>query len=98
MFLNNLKNIGYVSSRGLQTLTYFGFTKKFLKSNQAEFACCYEYVQALALAKPCRSFSLTHNGREKIKALDIYNVLDGEWYGELALKKRINSVCAISAP
>jgi hypothetical protein len=30
--INNLKNIGYVSSRGLQTLTYFGFTKKFLKA------------------------------------------------------------------
>ena len=30
--INNLKNIGYVSSRGLQTLTYFGFKKKFLKA------------------------------------------------------------------
>jgi len=30
--INNLKDIGHVTSRSLQTLTYFGFTKKFLKT------------------------------------------------------------------
>ena len=30
--INNLKNISYVTRRGLQTITYFGFSKKFLKA------------------------------------------------------------------
>ena len=30
--IENLKNINYVVNRGLQTLTYFGFSKKFLKT------------------------------------------------------------------
>ena len=30
--IKNLKNIDYVTNRGLQTLTYFGFSKKFLKA------------------------------------------------------------------
>jgi len=30
--INNLRNIEYVVNRGLQTLTYFGFSKKFIKS------------------------------------------------------------------
>tara|TARA_B100000795_G_scaffold173823_2_gene131153 strand:- start:2721 stop:3917 length:1197 start_codon:yes stop_codon:yes gene_type:complete len=30
--INNLKNISYVTNRGLQTLTYFGFSKKFLQN------------------------------------------------------------------
>jgi len=30
--IKNLKNINYVTNRGLQTLTYFGFSKKFIKT------------------------------------------------------------------
>ena len=30
--VKNLKNISYVINRGLQTLTYFGFSKKFIKT------------------------------------------------------------------
>ena len=30
--INNLKNISHVTRRGLQTVTYFGFSKKFLKA------------------------------------------------------------------
>jgi hypothetical protein len=30
--IENLKNINYVVNRGLQTLTYFGFSKKFLQT------------------------------------------------------------------
>jgi hypothetical protein len=30
--INSLKNIGHVTRRGLQTITYFGFSKKFLKA------------------------------------------------------------------
>jgi len=30
--IKNLKNINYVSNRSLQTLTYFGFSKKFIKT------------------------------------------------------------------
>ncbi|MEH6434590.1 DNA mismatch repair endonuclease MutL [Massilia sp. DD77] len=44
--------------------------RKFLKSEQTEYAHCAEVVRRIALARPDVSFSLTHNGR----TIDHWNV------------------------
>ncbi len=46
--------------------------RKFLKSEQTEFAHCAEVVRRIALARPDVSFSLTHNGR----VIDQWNICE----------------------
>ncbi|MFW7380464.1 MAG: DNA mismatch repair endonuclease MutL [Oligoflexus sp.] len=41
----------------------------FLRSAATEYACCAEYIQALALARPNIELLLTHNGRETLRAI-----------------------------
>ena len=64
--------------------------RKFLKSEQTEFAHCEEVVRRLALSRPDVAFSLTHNGRARFQwrahALHArINAAVGEDFGNAAL-------------
>ncbi len=43
--------------------------KKFLKSRQTEFNHIFSVIEQTAIANPCVSFQLTHNGKEKLSAI-----------------------------
>ncbi|MCB9228479.1 MAG: DNA mismatch repair endonuclease MutL [Deltaproteobacteria bacterium] len=69
---------------------------RFLKSATSEYSHCFELVQALALSHPEVSISLSHNGREKLRAPSIQETphpeQDGELKGESVLRKRLEGV------
>ncbi len=54
--------------------------KKFLKSRQTEFSHIYSVVENAALANPDISFSLTHNGKEKLSTIKTDSLLETASY------------------
>ena len=54
--------------------------KKFLKSRQTEFSHIYSVVENAALANPDISFSLSHNGKEKLSTIKTDSLLETASY------------------
>lgn len=54
--------------------------KKFLKSRQTEFSHIYSVVENAALANPDISFTLTHNGKEKLSTIKTDSLLETASY------------------
>ena len=54
--------------------------KKFLKSRQTEFSHIYSVIENAALANPDISFSLTHNGKEKLSTIRTDSLLETASY------------------
>jgi DNA mismatch repair protein MutL len=69
---------------------------KFLKSPQNEFAHCYEYVQALALARPHHGFKLTHNKKERLQVRTsdpcVKTPKEFLFFGESLIKSRAEQI------
>jgi DNA mismatch repair protein MutL len=69
--------------------------EKFLKSPQVEYASCVELLQAQALSNPHISFTLFHNGKEKISWPRISTRQEAVLMGESILRKRVQQVLAL---
>ncbi len=66
--------------------------EKFLKSAQVEYASCFELVQSQALSNPHISFTLFHNGKEKISWPRISSEPETGPIAESTLRKRVQQV------
>jgi DNA mismatch repair protein MutL len=66
--------------------------RAFLKSEAVELSHCVELVEALCLAHPEITFSLWHNGKERLASSGVQAAKAGVFFGEAALRARAQDI------